>query len=42
MTRLHVVQEIVPQCCGLADLPKVHISLPKQAHDLFCTASLLH
>ena len=23
-------------------LPKVHISLPKQAHDLLCTASLLH
>ena len=23
-------------------LPEVHISLPKQAHDLLCTASLLH
>jgi hypothetical protein len=23
-------------------LPKVHVSLPKQAHDLLCTASLLH
>jgi hypothetical protein len=23
-------------------LPKVHISLPKQAHDLLCTASLFH